>query len=162
NASATAKAEIQRDLRAQMAALTGGMAPDDYLKAWWEWYLNLATHPPRQAQLAHSAYEKLLDSWQFLTRAAGGEPLPPGPEHLGFVDAARTVCPFNVYPHTYATWASWWQQALSAPAVANDPGLARVNFTGRMLLESASPANFLHTNPELLKRTAAESGHNLI
>ena len=66
-ATANAKAEITRDLRAQLAALTGGMAPDDYLKAWWDWYLNLATHPPRQAQLAHSAYEKLLDSWQFLS-----------------------------------------------------------------------------------------------
>ena len=29
-----AKAEIVRDLRAQLAALTGGMAPDDYLSAW--------------------------------------------------------------------------------------------------------------------------------
>jgi len=162
NASAAAKAEIQRDLRAQMAALTGGMAPDDYLKAWWEWYLNLATHPPRQAQLARSAYEKLLDSWQFLTRAAGGEALPPGHENFGFGDAAWNVWPFNVYAHTYANWASWWQQALSAPAAGNDANLARVNFAGRMLLESASPANFLHTNPELLKRTAAESGHNLI
>ena len=162
NASAAAKAEIQRDLRAQMAALTGGMAPDDYLKAWWEWYLNLATHPPRQAQLARSAYERLLDSWQFLTRAAGGEALPPGHENFGFGDAAWNVWPFNVYAHTYANWASWWQQALSAPAAGNDANLARVNFAGRMLLESASPANFLHTNPELLKRTAAESGHNLI
>ena len=70
--SASAKAEINRDLRAQLAALTGGMAPDDYLNAWWDWYLNLATHPPRQAQLAHSAYEKLLDSWQFFARAAAG------------------------------------------------------------------------------------------
>ena len=70
--------------------------------------------------------------------------------------------PFNVYAHTYANWASWWQQALSPPAAAGDPNLARVNFAGRMLLEAASPANFLHTNPELLKRTVAESGHNLI
>ncbi|HZC85510.1 MAG TPA: poly-beta-hydroxybutyrate polymerase N-terminal domain-containing protein, partial [Steroidobacteraceae bacterium] len=70
SSASSAKAEIVRDLRAQLAALTGGMAPDDYLSAWWDWYLNLATHPPRQAQLAHSAYEKLLDSWQFFTRAA--------------------------------------------------------------------------------------------
>jgi polyhydroxyalkanoate synthase subunit PhaC len=159
---ASAKAEITRDLRAQLAALTGGMAPDDYLNAWWDWYLNLATHPPRQAQLAHSAYEKLLDSWQFVTRAAAGAPLPPGHENLGFSDAAWNVWPFNVYARTYANWASWWQHALSPPAAANDPGLARVNFAGRMLLEAASPANFLHTNPELLKRTVAESGHNLI
>jgi polyhydroxyalkanoate synthase len=160
--TASAKAEIARDLRAQLAALTGGMAPDDYLNAWWDWYLNLATHPPRQAQLAHSAYEKLLDSWQFFTRAAAGVPLPPGHENLGFSDAAWNVWPFNVYAHTYASWASWWQQALSPPAAATDPNLARVNFAGRMLLEAASPANFLHSNPELLKRTVAESGHNLI
>ena len=160
--TASAKAGIDRDLRAQLAALTGGMAPDDYLNSWWEWYLNLATQPPRQAQLAHSAYEKLLDSWQFLTRAAAGAPLPPGHENLGFSDAAWNVWPFNVYAHTYANWASWWQQALSPRAAADDPGLARVNFAGRMLLEAASPANFLHTNPELLKRTVAESGHNLI
>ncbi len=161
-ARGSARAEIVRHLRAQLAALTGGMAPDDYLRAWWDWYLNLATHPPRQAQLAHSAYEKLLDNWQFLTRAAGGEPLPPGHENLGFADSAWNVWPFNVYARTYANWASWWQQALSPPAAAPHPNLARVNFAGRMLLEAASPANFLHTNPELLKRTAAESGHNLI
>jgi len=160
--AAGAKAEVVRDLRAQLAALTGGMAPDDYLNAWWDWYLNLATHPPRQAQLAHSAYEKLLDSWQFFTRAAAGAPLPPGHENLGFSDVAWNVWPFNVYAHSYANWASWWQQALSPPAAATDANLARVNFAGRMLLEAASPANFLHTNPELLKRTVAESGHNLI
>ena len=162
SSGASAKAEITRDLRAQLAALTGGMAPDDYLNAWWDWYLNLAAHPPRQAQLAQSAYEKLLDSWQFLARAAGGAPLPPGHENLGFSDAAWNVWPFNVYAHTYANWASWWQQALTPPTAANDPSLARMNFAGRMLLEAASPANFLHTNPELLKRTVAESGHNLI
>jgi polyhydroxyalkanoate synthase len=162
DSSAGAKAEILRDLRAQLAALTGGMAPEDYLKAWWDWYLNLAAQPPRQAQLAHSAYEKLLDSWHFLSRAAAGAPLPPGHENLGFGDAAWNVWPFNVYAHTYANWASWWQQALSPPAAANDRDVARANFAGRMLLEAASPANFLHTNPELLKRTVAESGHNLI
>ena len=162
SSSASAKAEIARDLRAQLAALTGGMAPDDYLNSWWDWYLNLATHPPRQAQLAHSAYEKLLDSWQFFAHAAAGAPLPPGHENLGFSDAAWNVWPFNVYAHTYANWASWWHQALRPPAAADDPSLARMNFAGRMLLEAASPANFLHTTPELLKRTVAESGHNLI
>lgn len=74
-AGADAKADVARHLRAQLAALTGGLAPDDYTRAWWEWYLNVATHPPRQAALARSAYEKMLDSWQFATAAASGEPL---------------------------------------------------------------------------------------
>ena len=154
------QADVERQLRAQLAALTGGLAPDDYLEAWWQWYLNVATQPPRQAQLAQSAYEKLLDTWQFAAQAASGSPLAPERETQGFSDAAWNVWPFNVYARTYANWATWWQQAL-APSAA-DPKLARAGFAGRLLLEAASPANFLHTNPELLNKTAAESGQNLI
>jgi polyhydroxyalkanoate synthase subunit PhaC len=153
---------VERQLRAQLAGLTGGLAPDDYLNAWWEWYLGVATHPPRQAQLAQSAYEKILDSWQFFARAAGGEPLAPGAQEPGFADAAWNVWPFNVYAHTYSNWASWWQQALAPSAPQPDAKSARMNFAGRLLLEAASPANFLHTNPQLLNKTAAESGQNLI
>jgi polyhydroxyalkanoate synthase len=156
------KADVERNLRAQLAALTGGLAPDDYARAWWEWYLNVAAHPPRQADLAHSAYEKMLDSWQFATRAVSGEPLPPGQVEQGFSDPAWSQWPFNVYARAYSNWASWWQQALAPQPGSSDPGLSRANFVGRLLLDAASPANFLHTNPELLKRTAAESGQNLI
>ena len=119
------KAEVKRYLRAQLAALTGGLAPDDYLDAWWDWYLNVATHPRQQAQLARSAYEKILDSWQFFASAADGTPLRPGREDLGFADAAWNVWPFNVYARTYANWVSWWQQALAPTpaAAAADPKL---------------------------------------
>ncbi len=156
-----AKTEIERQLRLQLGALTGGLAPDDYARAWWEWYLSLATQPPRQAALAQSAYEKFLDSWQFTARAAGGAPLSPEGAAAGFGDDAWNVWPFNVYARTYSNWASWWQQAL-APPPASDPGLARASFAGKLVLDAASPANFLHTNPELLQKTAAESGQNLI
>ncbi|TLY76805.1 MAG: poly-beta-hydroxybutyrate polymerase, partial [Gammaproteobacteria bacterium] len=148
------KAGLERQLRAQLAAVTGGLAPDDYLNAWWGWYLGLATHPKRQVALAQSAMEKMLDSWKFLAQAATGTPLPPRHKELGFDGAAWNVWPFNAYAHAYGNWASWWQEALN-------PG-SRMSFAGRLLLEAASPANFLHTNPELLNKTVAESGHNLI
>ena len=157
-----AQDEIARKLRAQLAAVSGGLAPDDYARAWWDWYLDLGAHPDRQAALARSAYEKTLDSWQFFTRAASGEPLAPGHEKLGFAGEAWNVWPFNAYARAYANWASWWQEALQPKPGANAAALARANFAGRMLLEAASPANFLQTNPELLQRTAAESGQNLI
>jgi polyhydroxyalkanoate synthase len=158
----SAKSDIEQQLRAHLAALTGGLAPDDYLKAWWKWYLGVASQPPRQAALAQSAYEKALDTWQFAARAASGSPLSPDRESLGFGDPAWNVWPFNAFARTYSNWASWWNQALQQPSAAADNSAARVNFAGRLLLEAASPANFLHTNPELLKRTAAESGQNLI
>ncbi|HEV2228837.1 MAG TPA: alpha/beta fold hydrolase [Steroidobacteraceae bacterium] len=157
---ADSKADVARSLRAQIAALTGGLAPDDYAKAWLEWYLNVASHPPRQAALAQSAYEKMLDSWHFATRAASGEPLAPGHEDKGFGDPAWNVWPFNVYARAYNNWASWWHQAL-APHPGASHG-SRAHFAGRLLLDAASPANFLHTNPELLKHTVTESGQNLI
>ena len=155
------KADVERKLRAQLAALTGGLAPDDYARAWWEWYLNVATHPPRQAALARSAYEKVLDSWEFAARAASGQPLAPEDEAKEFADPAWNVWPFNVYARAYNNWASWWHQALTHPG-STDHGLSRASFAGRLLIDAASPANFLHTNPELLKKTVTESGHNLI
>ncbi len=161
-ADAPATPDAAQYLRAQLAALTGGLAPDDYLNSWWEWYLNVATQPRRQAQLAQSAYDKILDSWRFFASAAGGAPLAPGREDLGFSDAAWNVWPFNVYAHAYANWASWWQQALAPASPGADPKVSRASFAGKLLLEAASPANFLYTNPEILNRTAAESGQNLI
>jgi polyhydroxyalkanoate synthase subunit PhaC len=155
-------APLERQLLAQLAGVTGGLAPDDYLNAWWEWYLTLATHPDRQAALARSAVDKLTDSWRFALQAASGAPLAPEAKEHGFGDAAWNVWPFNVMARNYANWANWWQEALQPPAGAPNPTLARANFAGRLLLESASPANFLQTNPELLNKTVAESGQNLV
>ena len=156
------KRDLERSLRAQLAAVTGGLAPDDYLHAWWEWYLNLAAQPDRQLALAQSALEKVLDSWQFFARATSGTPLPPERTELGFVDSAWNLWPFNAYARTYANWASWWQEALGAGSGASAQNHARMSFAGRQLLDAASPANFLHMNPELLNKTVAESGQNLI
>jgi polyhydroxyalkanoate synthase subunit PhaC len=159
-ADPTPKTDVERALRAQLAALTGGLAPDDYARAWWDWYLNIARHPPTQAALARSAGEKFLDSWQFAARAAGGGPLAPGVAEPGFAGAAWNAWPFNAYARAYSNWASWWRQALE-PGTA-DPNLSRARFAGRMLLDAASPENFLATNPELIEKTVAESGQNLI
>jgi polyhydroxyalkanoate synthase len=37
-----------------------------------------------------------------------------------------------------------------------------LRFATQQVLDAASPANFLHTNPELLNKTVAESGQNLV
>ncbi|MBS0366393.1 MAG: alpha/beta fold hydrolase [Proteobacteria bacterium] len=141
--------------------MTGGLAPDDYARAWLEWYLGLAQQPQRQQALAQSGWEKLLDSWQFAARAAGGDAMAPGHEALGFGNPAWNQWPFNVYARSYGNWTSWWHQA-TQPAPGADAKLSPSAFSARLLMEAASPANFLATNPELLQRTAAESGQNLV
>ena len=55
-------AELARALRAQLATVTGGLAPDVYANAWWDWYLNLAKEPPKQLQIMQDAIAKTVDN----------------------------------------------------------------------------------------------------
>lgn len=156
------KKDLERQLRAQLAAVTGGLAPEDYSQAWWDWYLNVAKEPNIQLNLLQSAFDKALDTWNFAARAATGAP-PEAEPVPGFTDPAWNVWPFNVYAKSYSNWASWMQQALAA-GTPNKPDASanRLKFATQQLLDAASPANFLHTNPEILHTTVAESGQNLV
>ena len=155
------KKDLERQLRAQMAAVTGGLAPEDYSQAWWDWYLNLANEPGKQLNLLQSAFDKALDTWNFATRAASApsdttEPIP------GFANPAWNVWPFNLYAKSHSNWASWMQEALAAGARGPDANSNRLKFATQQMLDAASPANFLHTNPEVLQQTVTESGQNLV
>jgi polyhydroxyalkanoate synthase len=155
-------AELARVLRAQLADVSGGLAPDVYVNAWWDWYLNLANEPPKQLQIMQDALAKMLDNWTFGLRAAAGQPMPPAESDNRFGGDAWAQWPFNVYAHSYRNYVDWWQKACS-----NVPGVAPENertlhFVARNALEAISPANYFATNPELLETTRAESGKNLV
>jgi polyhydroxyalkanoate synthase len=156
---ASFKKDLERQLRAQLAAVTGGLAPEDYAQARWDWYFNLTKQPDKQLALVQSAFEKALDTWQFAARAATGASMPPEQQAPGFIDPAWNVWPFNVYAKSYTTWATWLQEAVAAGSAGPDRGAARLRFATQQVLDAASPANFLPTNPELLNKTVAESGH---
>lgn len=153
--------DLERQLRAQLAAVTGGLAPEDYSQAWWDWYLNVAKQPDVQLNLLQSAFHKALETWNFTVNAASGA--PPSAEPVpGFTDPAWNVWPFNVYAKSYANWASWMSQAVAAGTPRADASANRLKFATQQLLDAASPANFLHTNPQILQKTVAESGQNLV
>jgi len=154
--------DVERTLRAQLATVTGGLAPDVYVNAWWDWLLNLAKEPPSQVQLIQDAVAKAADSFSFALQAAVAEPLAPAAGDDRFGGNAWAHWPFNVYAHVYRNYADWWQNALSSV-----PGVAPTNertleFVARNALEAVSPANYLATNPELLDATRAEAGENLV
>ena len=157
-----AAAEVARQLRAQLATITGGLAPETYANAWWDWYLNLAKEPPKQIEILQDALAKALDTWHFGLKAAAGEPLPPTAGDNHFAGEAWSQWPFNLYARGYRNWVDWWQNAWqSTPGMA--PQNARtLNFMASNALDALSPANFLPTNPELLSATRAQSGQNLI
>ena len=154
--------QIAREMRAQLAAVTGGLAPDDYAQAWWDWYLNLAQSPGKQTELAQSAFQAVADNFSFLLKAAEGKPTAPANDDKRFAAEAWTQWPFNVLARSYLNW-----EHLVTQATAEVPGIPQrsadlVKFTSRQLLEAASPANYLLGNPELLEFTRAQSGQNLV
>src|SRR5579859_648718 len=154
---------LERALRAQMATVTGGLAPDVYVNAWWDWLLNLAKEPPQQLRLAQDAMAKTAETLAFAAQAAiAREPLSPAAGDARFEGTAWSQWPFNVYANAYRNYADWWQNALAAtPGVAPE-NKRTLDFMARNALEALSPANYLATNPELLDATRAEAGANLV
>ncbi len=166
HSEADTRRDLERQLRAQLAAVTGGLAPEDYSQAFWNWYLNASREPDKQLALVQSAWAKALDTWQFAASAASGAPAsgaPPQPQGASaFSDPSWNVWPFNLYARSYLNWASWMQEALAAGSGSSQADASRMRFATQQLLDAASPANFLQTNPELLEKTVQESGQNLV
>jgi polyhydroxyalkanoate synthase subunit PhaC len=155
-------AELASILRAQLATVTGGLAPEVYVDAWWDWYLNLVKEPPTQLEIMQGAMVKAVDTWTFALRAASGQSMPAAEGDARYGGEAWASWPFNVYAHSNRNYADWLQKACS-----NVPGVAPENertlhFVARTALEAISPAHYLATNPELLELTRAEAGDNLV
>jgi polyhydroxyalkanoate synthase len=153
--------ELGQNFRAQLAKITGGLAPEDYAQAFNQWWTALAADPKRQAELAHSGAQKLLDFWKFAIAAANGEAAPPPAQRPQFAHPAWNYWPFNVLAHGHTQFSDWAREALGKPGDLPPETAQRLEFALRHVLDSTSPAHYLHTNPELLAVTAEESGANL-
>lgn len=176
--------DLAREMRAQLAAVTGGLAPEDYAQAWWDWYLNLANAPAKQSQIAHQAVAALMDNWSFALQASTGKPVSPvaplspapaapasskspAPSNspagdMRFASESWNQWPFNVMARGYLNWAELVKQSTSDVPGLTGRSADLVSFASKQVLEAASPANHLMANPELLELTRAQSGRNLV
>ena len=157
-----AQKALQREFRLRLAALTGGLAPEDYSRAWFDWLLGLTKSPDKQLALAQRGLEMAIDNWQYALHASTGAASPPVPEDRRFASDAWNAWPFNIYAHSYANWQNWWNQALNPAAGTPAKSAQLMQFIGQQLANAASPANHLGSNPELLEQTRAEAGQNLV
>jgi polyhydroxyalkanoate synthase subunit PhaC len=158
----SAEEQLSREMRAQLAAVTGGLAPDDYAQAWWDWYLNVAQAPQKQTDIANTAFKAMMDNFSFAMQASTGKALAPASDDARFSSDAWKQWPFNMMARGYLNWAKVMQQATT-----NIPGMAPhstdlIGFSTRQILDATSPANHLMSNPELLELTREQSGQNLV
>jgi polyhydroxyalkanoate synthase subunit PhaC len=154
--------DIARELRAQLAAVTGGLAPDDYVQAWWNWYLSVSQSPRKQTEIAQGAFQAMADNWSFAAKAAAGNAVAPAGDDKRFSGEAWSQWPFNVMARGYLNWEQLVQQATSEVPGFSGRNADLVKFHSQQVLEAVSPTNNLVTNPELLELTRAQSGQNLV
>ena len=153
---------VEREFRAAVARMTGGIAPQDYGAAFWDWWLNLARAPDKQAELQQAAMQHVMDLWRFNVEAAQGKPMAPAENgDRRFSHPAWQQYPFNVWAQAFrANMALLEKSARDVPGV-EPRNAALVEFAAKQAAESLSPANNPMTNPEVIAQTVAEGGQNL-
>lgn len=159
-------AALDRGVMASLAQLTGGISPHAMIDAWSDWAMHLARAPGRQTELMERAQANWLKLSQFALAGPLGtapeKPFKPGIYDTRWSHAGWDKVPFALWQQGFLGLQDWWQ------AATNDlPGLRRQNaqrtgFIMRQLLDTVSPSNFPLGNPEILEKTRATGGRNLI
>jgi len=158
---------IDREFRAQVAQMTAGLAPTAFATAWADWAMHLALSPARQSELRQQAMERALDTWTFALGALAGAPVSPAASFAGdpdrrFQAEAWSQFPFNVYARAYQNSLALANEAVRDVGGVTDYHAQLLEFAARMLLDAASPSNYLASNPELLALTQSQQGQNLV
>jgi len=145
------------------------MAPDEavgvartfgHLAEYW------LTHPQQAIQVQANLGKACIGLWASATKRLLGVPDEPvatsGPRERRFTDPEWTSHPyFDLLKQAYLLTAQW-ADCLVADAKGLDPHTRRkAEFYVRQLIDAMSPANFLLTNPELMRETMSSNAGNL-
>jgi polyhydroxyalkanoate synthase len=158
---------VDRSLHAALGRLTGGLSPAALIGACLDWAVHLAAAPGQRLFLADRAWADLLRLLDYAWRAprpdGAGEPCatPPAEDHR-FSAAGWQRWPFNLMHQAFLVQEQWWDAATRGVRGVSGQHERAVNFTARQILDMFAPSNFLLTNPEVIERTAASGGRNLV
>ncbi|MDT8854648.1 alpha/beta fold hydrolase [Paracoccaceae bacterium Fryx2] len=159
-------AQLDHGARAGLAQLTGGISPHATIDAWSDWVLHLAHAPGRQMELAERAQGNWLKLWQFALSGPLGtapeKPFKPGPHDTRWSHEGWDSGPFALWSQAFLGLQDWWQAATSDLPGLRHQNAQRTGFIMRQLLDTVSPSNFPLANPEILEKTRATGGRNLI
>lgn len=154
---------LDRELRAAVARASRGMSPVELGLAYIDWLAHLALSPGKQALLLQSFINKLSGAGGYALRAlvdAGAQPPETRLERRVSAEAWQHW-PFNVMARSHQLAKDWWREATSDVDGVSREHLVLMQAVAEQILDMLSPANFLATNPEVLRATAHERGRNL-
>ncbi len=156
-----------RSIHYAVSRLTMGVSPAALAEAYFDWLIHLSASPGKQFQLMEKAIRKWSRLAHYVRACAqpfdGSKPcIEPLPHDKRFRGEAWGSFPYNVLHQAFLLQQQWWHNATTGIRGVSADHERQVAFVARQLLDVFSPANFLATNPELLARTQAEGGFNLV
>jgi polyhydroxyalkanoate synthase subunit PhaC len=166
--SVTALADItDRALHAATARFTAGVSPAALAEAYLDWATHLAYAPGKRIQLVDKAMRKAMRFGNYLQKYAvsGGKAddcIDPLPQDHRFTDEAWRNFPFNFIYQGFLLQQQWWHNATTGLRGVSKSHEDMVEFASRQILDMFAPSNFPLTNPEILLRTVATGGLNLV
>ncbi|WP_421998574.1 PHA/PHB synthase family protein [Roseovarius confluentis] len=157
---------LDRAMSVSIGRLTMGVSPIALWLAWFDWVAHLAASPGRQVELWGKGLRKALRLQSFLMNCVRSEEtegcIDPLPQDRRFVGEAWKQWPFNLWSQSFLLSQQWWHAATTGPLGVTPENERQVQFFGRQILDMMAPTNFAWTNPEVLERTWAEGGANLL
>lgn len=157
---------FDRSVHAAISQATGGLSPAALAGAFFDWWLHLAVSPGKQIDLARQATAGAVDNLTFAAQSAFNSPADPREQAMPNDGRFRApdwqAFPFNVYAHNFLSIERWWDAATRNVRGVSQRHDEMAMFTARQILDTIAPSNFILTNPEVLARTRAESGANLV
>ncbi|MBF9033290.1 alpha/beta fold hydrolase [Rhodobacterales bacterium HKCCE2091] len=155
--------DMDRLVRAVIAQHTGGVSPYSVFQAWSDWALHIARAPGRQLELAELAVRNAMKVAGYAAAGNGAEApfRPKGYDHR-FTHDGWSKAPFSYWQQAFLATQDWWDHATDGLRGLSAQDADRVNFMVRQYLDLLSPSNFPATNPEIIERTIAEKGANVV
>jgi len=150
-------------LKLGVARLSHGISPASIMLAYADWASHLLSSPSKQAQLSSSAFRKSLLWLHYAVQGWRGD-LPfasPTPNDKRFIQPEWQEPPFSILAQGFLLHQQLWEETMTDVRGVSRHHEDVAAFTIRQWLDMWSPSNFVATNPELLRETAARCGMNL-
>ncbi len=147
--------------------------PANIGSAFMEMTAKLMSDPARLMQAQVGFWQDYMTLWQATARRMMGAPMgapgpspaviQPDPKDKRFKDDAwKENEVFDFIKQSYLLSARYVQDVVGQAEGLDRKTAQKVDFYSRQFIDAMSPSNFLLTNPEVLRKTAATGGENLI
>jgi polyhydroxyalkanoate synthase len=158
---------VDRSLNYALSRLTLGLSPAAQVEAYFDWLVHLSAAPGKQLELHYKALRNAVRLWRYATASAlSAQPcadcIEPLPHDRRFRADAWHTWPYSVIHQAFLLQQQWWHYATTGVRGVTQRHERQLEFASRQLLDVLSPANFVLTNPEVLRTTQAEAGLNLV